>query len=286
MICLGLTGTQKKERVARYCAEHGIRKVFALGPQRFQLLLDAAEWIDWPNLIRYTYYYRLLQEIDGSTLVVVNECLRTPNRNDLTYNCIRNFLNQTEHQLVFQALPLRDTFEDVMILFDFDPRSRWKRSSWSEDLRAELRLETSQIAPTITPIAVPTDTSTRDAYVHEKRKLVADIGLRDPHTIPRNLYLRSGRARLDHIDPARGYVGRNNRFKIPGMLPYDAAAYPDELTVFEFCHDFGDFADFVSVSRQETIPALVADLKVDRWYLDRFQGWCGRLRDAYATLLE
>lgn len=285
MIHLGLEAEGKRERVNRYCAEHGITKVFALGPSKFQFELDGAEWIEWAQIILYRFYYRLLQEIGRDTLIVLNECLRTQNRNDLTYNCIRNFLNQTEHQLVFQSLPLIDTFDDFMILFDFDTRSRWKRSHWSEELRGELRLDALPSCPAIVPIEAPTDEATRVAYGREKRKLIDGIGLRDPHTIPRNLYLMSGRARLAQVEAGLNYVGRNNRFKIPGMLSYGETSYPQDCAIFEFCHAFGEFADFVSVSRQELIPAIVADLKVDRWYLERFQGWTGRVRDAYATLL-
>ena len=60
------------------------------------------EFIEWADIIEYRYYYRLLQEIGSKTLVVVNECLRTQARHDLTYNCMRLFLNQTDHRLIFQ----------------------------------------------------------------------------------------------------------------------------------------------------------------------------------------
>ena len=71
------------------------------------------------EIIQYKFYYRLLQEIGKDTLLVVNECLRMQNRYDLTYNCLRLFLQQTPHALVFQYLPIIDTIADFMVLFDF-----------------------------------------------------------------------------------------------------------------------------------------------------------------------
>jgi hypothetical protein len=133
---------------------------------------------------------------------------------------------------------------------------------------------------------VATDAATRERYAREKRRLIDELGLGDPHTIPRNLHLLSGAAKLAHVRPGDRLVGRNNRFKIPGLLPFKGAAYPEApYTVFEFCHNFIDFADFLALSRQVEIPVLVSDLKVDSWYLERYQAWLGRIRDAASALL-
>jgi len=286
MIALGFDDAQKDAAVKRYCAEHGIRKVFVLSPARFRFecSFDAVEYVDWTDIIRYRFYYRLLQEIDNATLVVVNECLRTQNRYDLTYNCIRNFLNQTRHQLVFQRLPIIDTFDDFMVLFDFDTRSRWKRESWRPEFRNEIELVIQPLAPTLRRIDVPTDAKTREAYAREKRKLIDNIGLRDPHTIPRNLHLFAGKLKLRHVAPEHRYVGRNNRFKLPNLETYDTVQGAGERTVFEFCHRFIDFADFLAATNNTDVSALVSDLKVDEWYFDRFARWTDRIRDAYAAL--
>lgn len=285
MILLGLDTAEKRKRIGRYVAEHGITKTFVLSPERFALgPIDGAEPIEWAEIIQYKFFYRLLQEIDSRTLVVVNECLRTQNRNDLTYNCMRHFLNQTTHQLVFQYLPLIDTFDDFMILFDFDTRSRWKREKFRPELLAECSLEVHDVPIAIEPIAVEADAKTRAAYAKEKRRLVDGIGLKDPHTIPRNLLLMAGKAKVPHVDPTKRYVGRNNRFGLANMETYREATGEGPRVAFEWCHNFGDFCDFLAVSRQHKVPALTSDLKVDAWYLDRYQVWAGRLRDGYAAL--
>lgn len=287
MIGIGLSVDEKRESIARYCTERGIRRVFGLSPLAFQFPCDAPgfEWIEWADIIRYRYYYRLIQEIDRDTLVVVNECLRTQNRYELTYNCIRNFLNQTPHQLVFQRLPLIDTFDDFMILFDFDTRSRWKREKWRPEFLGEVELEVRPLAPRLRRIDVPTDSKTRESYAREKRKLIDNIGLKDPHTIPRNLHLFAGKAKLSVVAEASRYVGRNNRFKLPNLETYDDAVGQAERTVFEFCHRFIDFSDFLARTDTLELDVLVSDLKVDVWYFERFTAWAKRLEGAYATLL-
>jgi hypothetical protein len=108
---------------------HGIEKVFILTPANFSLACPFAnhETIEWAVIIQYKFFYRLLQEINQRTLAVVNERLSTQNRYDLTYSCIRHFLTQSSHQIVFQHLPLIDSIEDFMVLLDSEARSRWKR---------------------------------------------------------------------------------------------------------------------------------------------------------------
>jgi hypothetical protein len=284
MIFLGSSIEEKKQAIAKYCSEHGISKVKIFSPKKFDFEYEA-EHIEYADIIRYIFFYRMIQEIDGDTLVVINECLRTQNRHELTYNCLRNFLNQTKHQLIFQYLPLIDTFDDFMTLFDFDTRSQWKRDKWSPKLLSEIDIRVSPIALDIEVLPVETDENVKKAYAKEKTKLIEEIGLKDPHTIPRNLYLMSGKARLKHTVPTRNYLGRNNRFKIPSLKTYREDTYPEDFyTVFEFCHNFIDFSDFLALSRQTKIPVLVADLKVDQWYLQRYLDWVKRIQDAYAEI--
>lgn len=303
MIHLGLDDAAKAAIVARYHAEHAIRKIFVFSPERFspsfapEHMSDPATqgdgrpglYIGWPDLVEYRYYYKLLQEIDRETLVVINECLRTQNRNDLTYNCIRNYLNQTGHVLVFQYLPLIDTIEDFMTLFDFTTRSRWKREKFRSDLLHEARVDVAPVPIEIRPIHVLVDDKARAAYAKEKAALLAEVRGdpdKDPHLIPRNLLLVSGKAKLAHVNPARRYVGRNNRFKLPNLETYRDAAGPGERVALELPHNFIEMSDFLTVSRQRAIEVLAADTKADEWYLRRFQDWTQRVNDAAAVLRQ
>lgn len=299
MIHLGLDDAAKSAVVTRYVEEHAVRKVYVLSPAKFAPSYAAEKmadpttqgdgrpglYIEWADIIQYRFFYKLMQEVDRDTLIVVNECLRTQNRHDLTYNCIRNFVQQTPHQLVFQYLPIIDTIEDFMVLFDFDTRSRRKREPFTPAFLDESRPRGARVELDLREVSVSTDAKTKAAYAREKRALIDGLGLKDPHTIPRNLYLRSGKAKLAHVAPGASYVGRNNRFKLEHMQTYKEAAYPRApYVVFELPHNFIDFADFLTLSRQTAADVLVADLKVDRWYFERYQAWAGRVRDVAATL--
>ena len=135
MICIGYNNHQKCKQIKHYISQNDIRKIYVFCPEKMQSnLLINAEYISYKNIIEYEYFYRLLQEIDQYTLLIIDECLRTQNRNDLTYNCLRHFINQSGHILVFQYLPMIDSVEDFMILFDFDSKSQWKREKFSVDI--------------------------------------------------------------------------------------------------------------------------------------------------------
>lgn len=286
MIYLGYAPTEKRAIIADYCKRHGITHVILLSPSKFLFDAPVTEAIDWPEIIMYRTFYRLLQEIGPRSLVVVNECLRTQNRYDLTYNCIRHFLNQAGHQLVFSWLPIIDAIDDFMVLFDFDTRSRWKRERFDSELLSECTIQISRRAPRFMSVSCVTDASLQAAYQREKSKLIDGIGTKDPHTIPRNLYLMSGKARMQAVDAFGGWhIGRNNRFKMSRWQTYKEDSYPNApYAVFEFPHNFIDFADFLALSQQTCFSALVADLPVDRWYFARYQQWAKRIEDGYASL--
>lgn len=291
MIFLGLDDAAKEAKIARVAAAHDVRKVVVFSPEKFQRALALSvphEHVEWAEIQMYRTFYRLMQEVDGGTLVVVNECLRTQNRHDLTYNCIRNVLLQAGHRLVFQYLPLIDTWADFAALFDFETGSRWKREKVGVELLREARVHVAPVAVELYPILVPVGERTRDAYAKEKAALIAEVRGdpgKDPHLVPRNLALVGGKAKLAKVEPARAYLGRNNRFKLPNLATYKEAAYPSApYVVFELPHAFGDLVDVIALTGQRSLDVLVADLPVDRWYLDRTLAWAARLQEAYALL--
>jgi len=286
MICLGYTSEEKQDCVRTYCEDHDIKKVYVLNPVRFRTNYSwqDLEYIDWPEIILYKFFYRLLSEIDETSLIVVDECLHTQNRNDLTYNCMRHFLNQAHHQVVFQHLPIIDNLDDFMILFDFDTRSRWKREKFQECFLNEADLHIHQVEVALTEIPVITDEKTHVLYARKKEALFAELGLKDPHTLPRNLHLIAGKAKLDNLFPDCHYIGRNKRFKLSNLCTYREASYPHSYTIFEWCHNVIDFSSFLCLSQQTEFDVLVSDLKVDRWYFERYQAWIGRLGDAYTAI--
>lgn len=287
MIHLGTPKTQKDNIVLDYCAQHDIKKVVIITPPKmsFDCSFENKKYVTYSDVIMYAVYYPLLDEIDDKTLLVINECLRTQNRNDLTYNCMRHYLNQTPHQIIFQYLPIIEDKEDFMILFDFDTQSKWKRERFDIDLISECSLHTEEVNIQLNPIYVPTSPQTQAKYDSEKKLLFEKKGIKDPHTIPRNLYLIGGKDKLLRVDNEKAYIGRNNRFKIDKMQTYKEDEYiQTPYTVFELPHNYIDFVDFLSLSGQTEMEVLLADLKVDIFYWERYKTWLNNLFETYKLL--
>jgi hypothetical protein len=295
MIFIGMQDGQKSGEIARYQTEHGIEKTVVISADEFPLALDGADHVKYSDVIMYVTFYRLLQEINQRTLVVLNEVLRTQNRYDLSYNCIRNFLNLTTHVLIFQRLPLIDTREDFMILFDFDTRSRWKRRPFDAGLvLAESRVSVYPLPLAFERVDVPTSEKTRRRYEAERERLFNGLGKRDPHTLPRNLHLIGGVDKLAYIDslnlPLFGstemYVARNKRLNRTNVITYEEAQAGQSYTLVDFPHRFIDYSDFLNRTGQAQSRALIADLKVDHWYFERYYAWVKRIYDTYTSLQQ
>ena len=286
MIRLGFLPNEKAASIASYAADHDIKKIVICSPKKFEFDISSVQvqvqWVDWPEIIMYRTFYPLLQEIDARTLVVVNECLRTQDRYDLTYNCIRHYLNQAGHVQVFQWLPCIDTMQDFMTLFDFATGSRWKRTAWDIDPPEPVPMEIIERTPVITAIEAKTTGTLRAQYQAERDKLLGSLGAKDPHTLPRNLLMVGAKARAASAPPFTALLGRNTK---TGAAPYKADAYPDTpYTVLELPHAFGDLADVSSLSGQTNFNVLACDLKADRWYIERYAQWAQRIADGYTDL--
>ena len=292
MIYLGLADSEKESVVRRYAQAHEVSKIVLIHGKSAPYLLDA-DRVTYEQAILYVYFYRLLQEIDEHTLVVVDECLRTQNRYDLTYNCIRHYLNRTAHVIVFQLLPQIDEQDDFMILLDFVTQSQWKRRKFDAGLIADYaKIERVDFNFSFTPVLVNTTAATKAKYKRDRHRLFDDLGSRDPHTIPRNLYLVGGADKCAYVDaqsmPLFGedtlFVARNKRLARDNVFTYRDAQPGQRYTIIEFPHRSIEFGDFVYITRQTDYNVLLADLKVDRWYLQRYNEWKDCLNETYASL--
>jgi hypothetical protein len=287
VICLGTKRADKADLVRRYCAEHNVGRVVVISPKRFPWDLEGdppGEIVEYASTIQYVVFYRLLQEIDRDTLVVLNECLRTQDRNCLTYNCIRHFLHQAGHQIIFQYLPIIAEVKDLFILFDFDTKSRWKRES-DTSLLCEASFMVSRAAVEFLPVEFHASEKLKARYEKTKKKLFSELGPRDPHTIPSNLLLLSGREKASLIDQSRWYVGRNRRLKLDNMETYRDGEFAHvDYAVFEPSHRHIDMADMVTLSEQHRFDYLTTDLKVEQWYLERYRKWISNIAEAYSVI--
>lgn len=285
MIYVGYSDAAKRDAINAYRSRHDTKHTVVLTPQAFSInpaVLDA-EVVDYPDIIRYVYFYRLLQEIGSDSLVVVNECLRTQNRHDLTFNCIRHFLNRTTHRLIFQFLPQIDEAGDFMTLFDFDSGSRWKREPYSPLLvRSASSVDVIDRTPRLLRLDVMTSDATRRRYAAARKRLFASVNGSDPHRIPRQLLLETGTDKLAIYEAGATLgvvaVARNARYAARGVNTYQDALPPGRrCLLIDPPHRFIDMADFITRARPEEVLIPVTDLPVDAWYWRRYHDWTERL---------
>ncbi len=286
MIYIGKNNNQKKDIITEYCNKNTINRIVVFSPDRFNFDFSTdikIEFVNYPDIIRYIYFYRLLQEIDKNTLIVINECLRTKNRNDLTYNCLRHYLNQTDQQIIFQYIPIIESFNDFLTLFDFDTKSRWKREKKVDLSESEISVEKKKII--LNSIKINTEQKLFDKYQKEKKKLFDNIGNKDPHTIPRNLLLLAGKTKFENISDDCFYIGRNNRFKLENYQVFKSFINNGKNhVIFEICHNFIDFTNFLFLSEQEDISYMVTELPVDVFYYNRTESWVQELNNVYSEI--
>jgi len=278
MIFLGYSSEHKKQILDEYVAENAIEKVIVLGPAEHSFQ-NIYENIDYADIIKYVYYYRLISFIDTKTLVVINECLQTKNRYDLTYNCIRNFLNQTNLQLVFNWFPIIENREDFCILYDFVSKSRHKRFSFDEiDIERHL-VDFEQSPWEMVFHMVKCSPKILAEYQRQKKKLFDNICQKDPHTIPRNLHLIGWQDKKayfeEHLSENLIPVVRNNRASLNFYATYKQRQYEKNKSylLFDIAHNFKDLCWLLSLSETKHFEVLVSDLKVDDWYSERLKKW-------------
>lgn len=289
MIRTGLDACQKQQEVDRYLAAHQeIRRLFVFSFKRFPLVLllpdsIAVECIEYADIIEYEYFYRLLEVIDAQTLLVFNECLRTQNRSDLTYNCAHHYANQTPHVLVFEYFPFIEQVNDFMILLDYQTPGKYKGRSFDV---AFLHDEDVTCVPRSLAIEqIVCNTAQKDVARYERRKeqLFDTLGQGDPDTIPRQLHLFAGTLKKPHIEKHRQYVARNARLGLPNVQTYkDITGTLEECILLDFPHRRIDLNDFLKVSGLSIVRCLTTDLKVDGYYIGEFRQWNERLGEFYA----
>jgi len=289
MIILGCSSFSKSQKIDRYISSNDIDKIVILSPQKFTFPYHPSlpvEWLEYKDIIEYKPFYRLLQEIDGRTLVVVNECLRTQNRNDLTFNCIRHYLNQARHQIVFQYFPIIDGKEDFMTLFDFDTRSQWKRHPFKVDLLLHSQIEANEIPISFEVVEIEASQKTKKLYNRKREELFDELRLKDPHTIPRNLYLIGGKERASAAGNS-AVLSRNKRLQMKRCQTYKEDGYQSRpYFIVDLPHNHIDFNDVAALSEQSAFRVASTDLKVDKWYIDRYQRWKEELNYVYSVLQQ
>ena len=287
MIRIGFDAREKQAEVTQYLVSHPeIKQMFVFYPEAFPFALDAGsvavEYVEYKDIIEYKPFYHLLEVIDPLSLLVFNECMRTQNRSDLTYNCAHHYANQTGHKIVFEHFPFIERADDFMILLDFQNKGRYKGKGFDRVFLADEDIMVIPRAPSLSTIDLQLPDREFERYEDKKRKLFDALGNGDPDTIPRQLHVFAGNYKKNAVDPDLHYVARNARFNLPNVRTYRDVGRTRDYIVIDFPHRRIDFNDFLKRSGMTEIRFLNSGLKVDRYYIDDMRGWIGRLEGFYA----
>jgi hypothetical protein len=273
----------KQKIISHYIENNDVRKVLVIHSERLKQEYDIPvphEYIEYHQTIMYKHYYRLLQWVDKYTLIITDNILMTQQRYQLEYNCINNYINQTPHRLVFNYLPFIEDKDDFMILLDFYNKNLYKGEPFRWDYLKDVNLFIKPVHLSFNFIDTPVSEKDKATYEAKKEKMFAEIGLRDPDTIPRNLAILAGDLRKPNVDPAKKYTCRNARCKSLSTSTYKQ----NELnTVFDFPIKRTEFIELLSLTKQTEIDVVTSELTVDRYYKKDYLAWRDRLEEFYDT---
>lgn len=291
MIRIGLNHQEKQKVIKEYLTNHDIRQVKVFYYKRSSQYdfgdIDNVEYIEWSDIIMYKYFYRLLEEIDGKTLIIIDELMRTKNRNDLTYNCAHHYLNQTPHRIIFEFLPIIDDIEDFMILLNYENKDKYKGKSFNSSYLLEEDIQMKPYCPKLEVVEVDVTDEEIAKYEKEKHKVFHEIesSLKDPDIIPRRLQIVAGDFKKKAIAPDKRYVARNKRFNLENVYTYDDIWQTEQngdYIVIDMHYNRLNFNDFLKVTNMDKICYLSTPLSIDKVIIDEFMEWKGVLNTIYA----
>lgn len=285
MIYLGLSPAQKQVEIERYAETHGIARIVVLSPPALSFSVQAGDipiqQVAYAEIIEYATYYPLMQALDSHSLLVINECLRVQNRYDLTYNCIRNYVTQTPHRLIFQTLPIVSSREDIMVLHDWERGERYLREPFSENALEGIAIQGQRLPIRIEAQTVSAPAGMHDQYAALKTELASQLraSRKTPlEVLPRKLYKVGRPARLAKSPSLPALSTFTQKGK---SLGYGLA--PALSTVVDLPLSFAEFNEYIARTSQHEFNVIGTDLKADQWFAGRYAAWQEELAHAYAT---
>ena len=271
-INIGFNRKQKEEAIGMYTAEHPeIKHIIVFYPDKWEHLGIEAEYIPYSEIIMYRTFYPLLEKIDSTYLLVYDECMRTKNRNDLTYNCAHKYNNQTEHVMVFEFFPFIEEPEEFMILADMIDHVRMKGRHYDGSVLDEIPTVSAGHDIKLDRMDVAIPDGAAEKYEREKTKLFENIGKKDPDTVPNALEIFVGKWKKPDFEGE--YVARNKRYKADNVSTFAEHKPRKEAVLIDLPLRRRDFNDFVKLSGCKEMKFMHTGLGVDNFLFDRYSAW-------------
>ena len=176
---------QKADIVRSYLKGKDIDKIYIIG-DAMDLDTDKEIYVcPFSESDMYKHYYYLLQHINPRSLVILNEVLKRENRYDLKYNCIRKYVIQTNHRLVFNCFPLIKHEEDFAVLYDMIQDNPFLKEPYKYITHFEgVHLHHFYLNLNVTEHSF--DEAVVQEYEAEKEAVIKEVK-KDPNIIPRRL---------------------------------------------------------------------------------------------------
>lgn len=285
MIRIGFGLRQKENIINNYIAEHGIKQVFVLYAReqeqklRISMPYETVEYRDWEM---YKVFYPMIEKVDGDTLIVVNDALRTTVYQDLKVNCATVWLNQTPHRIIFNEFPFIEDKEDFRILQKLDQAKK------QVDKFDYSHLQTQDII--VKPIRVKmqviehkTTEKEKEKYEAKKIKIaekIEDSVSKDPDNLPRKLQIEAGNFKKKLINSDKFYLARNQRFKLDNVDSIKSFDAKKNYIFIDLPTTRKELIDYMMSSKKYTIRYISTDLSIDTFLVTDFAKWKARL-DAF-----
>ena len=271
--------------IDNYLKENDIKKVYCFYykafPAKYNTECDI-EYIEYADIEMYKFFYRLLEEIDENSLIIIDECMRAQNRSELIYNCAHHYLNQTPHKIIFEYFPIIESKDDFMILLDFENKGKYKGKSFDYIFLQQEDIMVNPFRISLKTIPVVVTDKNREIYEKKKERLFDCLGQKDPNTIPRNLQIFAGDLKRPVIEPEKLYVARNKRFNMDNVLTYTDINKKGDYIILDMHYRRLNFNDYLKVSLCNKINYVCTTLPIDNVILNDFMQWKARLDAIYA----
>jgi hypothetical protein len=286
MIYLGYDNIEKKRIINNLIIENNFDRIYFISHEKFILDIDNIEIVTYKDIIEYAYYYRIIENTTQKTLIIINELLRDRNRNNLTYNCIRTFLNNTNNVIVFNYFPIIDNREDFCSLFDFATQSNFKYSSFEHLNFSESKIFCKKINIEFNFIYSVLPLFAHENYESLKSDVFKKFTKKDPDIIPRELQILTSKNKEHNIIKNKKYMCRNKRIKQDNIYSYKENLPEGEYTIFDVPFNNIDLIDFLFVSQQEKIDVITSDLKIDIFFKNRLLNFKKQLDYVYSKIYK
>ncbi|MDY0176209.1 MAG: hypothetical protein WCS95_08605 [Lentisphaeria bacterium] len=278
MIYLGRTHKEKQAIIKEACvsASHVVIFHGSKTPEVYEASCPI-EYRAWDDIIMYKYFYRLLQEITSDSVIILDEIMRTQDRNCLTYNCLLHYIRKAERCLVFQYFPIIDDVENFCILADMVSCGRTRGTNYAalRGIVADVVRRDYQI------IEQPVGITDADRKTYDKKKAaIFSRPIKDPEALPRQVALVAGDIKAKSCSPESAYVARNARFKRPNILTYknaprDAIILDPPVSAIVMHDHLAGGADTPAILYMST------GLPVDKHYIEFYRGIAESMRRIY-----